>query len=181
MSTSSVALGGRMTKHVIDIREERPADVEAIRRVNRQAFDREQEGRIIDALRDRGAVLLSLVALVNDDVVGHLLFSPAIVGSTRGAALGPLAVVPAHQRQGIGSQLVANGLERLQALGCPFAVVIGHPEYYPRFGFESAAASGLTCDWDVPPGAFMVKVLSPAAKGHVRGHVAYQAEFAGVE
>ena len=166
---------------MIEIREERPADVEAIRGVNRQAFDQEQEGRIVDALRERGAVLLSLVAVVNDEVIGHILFSPAVVGPMHGAALGPMAVVPAHQRHGVGSQLVARGLERLQAHRCPFVVVIGHPGFYPRFGFEAAAAFGLTCDWDVPAGVFMVKVLSPAAKGRVHGHVAYRAEFATVE
>ena len=149
------AFGGQAKDNLIEIREEQAADVEAIRGVNRQAFDQEQEGRIVDALRERGAVLLSLVAVVHDEVVGHILFSPAMIEPLQRAALGPMAVVPSHQRQGIGSQLVARGLERLQADQCPFVVVIGHPGFYPRFGFEDAAAFGLTCDWDVPAGVFM--------------------------
>jgi putative acetyltransferase len=163
--------------NVIAIREEQPADVEAIRRVNRQAFDRQREGRIVDGLRERGAVLLSLVAVIGDEVVGHILFSPAMIGTVQGAALGPMAVVPAHQRQGIGSQLIARGLERLQAQGCPAVVVVGHPLFYPRFGFKSATRSGLTCDWELPAGVFMVKVLDPVAVGRLHGHVVYQPEF----
>jgi putative acetyltransferase len=163
---------------LIEIREEQPADVAAIRHVNRQAFDQEQEGRIVDALRERGAVLLSLVAVANGAVVGHILFSPASIGTVQGAALGPMAVTPTHQRQGIGSQLVSRGLEHLRARGCPAVVVIGYPEFYPRFGFESATVYALTCDWDLPAGVFMVKVLNPAAAGRVQGHVAYPAEFA---
>jgi putative acetyltransferase len=148
--------------------------------VNRAAFDQEGEGRLVDALRARGAALLSLVAVVDDEVVGHILFSPATIGTVAGAALGPMAVVPAHQRQGIGSELVARGLDFLAARGCPFVVVVGHPEFYPRFGFEPATAYGLTCDWDLPAGVFMVKVLNAATAVHVHGHVAYQAEFATV-
>ena len=165
---------------MIEIRNEQSADVEAIRRVNRSAFDQEHEGQIVDALRQRGAMLLSLVAVANDEVVGHLLFSPAAIGPVVGAALGPMAVVPAHQRQGIGSQLVARGLEYLDAQGCPFVVVVGHPEFYPRFGFESAPAYGLTCDWELPVGVFMVRVPTAAATERLHGHVTYQSEFATV-
>ena len=164
----------------IEIRSERPRDVEAIRRVNRAAFDQDGEGRIVDALRARGAVRLSLVAVVNDEVVGHILFSPAAIGTLAGAALGPMAVAPARQRQGIGSQLVARGLESLAAQECPFVVVIGHPGFYPRFGFEPATTHGLTCDWDVPAGVFMVKVRHAATAPRVHGHVVYQAEFATI-
>lgn len=162
---------------MIDIRAEQPADVDAIRRVNAAAFGQEEEGLIVDRLRARGAVLLSLVAVVNDEVVGHILFSPATVGSVMGAALGPMAVAPAHQRRGIGSELVARGLEYLEARRCPFVVVVGHPAFYPRFSFESATAYGLTCDWDLPADVFMVKVLNAATPGLAPGHVAYQAEF----
>jgi putative acetyltransferase len=165
---------------VIEIREEHPGDLEAIRAVNRQAFDQEQEGRIVDTLRERGAVLLSLVAVADGEVVGHLLFSPASIGSLQGAALGPMAVVPAYQRQGIGSPLVVRGLQWLQAHGCPAVVIIGHPGFYPRFGFEAATVFGLACDWDVPADVFMVKVLNAADAGHVCGRVSYRGEFASV-
>jgi len=163
------------------IRDERPGDVDAVRDVNRQAFGQEQEGRIVDALRSRGAAVLSLVAVADGAVVGHIMFSPATVGSETGAALGPMAVAPAYQWQGIGSQLVLRGVERLRDKGCPFIVVIGHPAFYPRFGFQSAAAQGLTCDWDVQDEAFMVKLLNPQVAGGLRGHVQYPAEFSALE
>jgi putative acetyltransferase len=165
---------------MMTIRDEQLDDVTAIRHVNRQAFNQDLEGRIVDALRDEDAVLLSLVAVMDGAVVGHILFSPATAGALSGAALGPMAVVPSHQRQGIGSQLVIHGLDRLRAGGCPFVVVIGHPGFYPRFGFRPAAAAGLTCAWDVPADAFMVNVLSPAAGPYVQGHVTYRPEFSTI-
>jgi putative acetyltransferase len=165
---------------MIDIRDEQPGDVDAVREVNRQAFDQELEGRIVDALRERGGVLLSLVATADGVIVGHIMFSPLTVGSVVGAALGPMAVSPAHQRQGIGGQLVTRGVERLRDRGCPFIVVIGHPEFYPRFGFQPAAARGLTCEWDVPAEAFMVNILNPEVGGRLRGRAQYREEFSTV-
>jgi putative acetyltransferase len=165
---------------MIEIRDERPADIEAVRELNRQVFGQEQEGRIVDALRDRGAVTLSLVAIADGEVVGHILFSPAAVGTVRGAALGPMAVAPAHQRKGIGSRLVARGVEQLRERGCPFIVLIGHPDFYPRFGFEPAGALGLTCTWDVPAEAFMVNLLEPAVGAGLRGRVEYRPEFSTI-
>ena len=102
-----------------EVRDEQAADVQAIRNVNRQAFGQEHEGRIVDALRDNGAATLSMVAVVDGQVVGHIMFSPATIGPVLGAALGPMAVIPACQREGIGSQLVMHGLERLRARACP--------------------------------------------------------------
>jgi putative acetyltransferase len=165
---------------MIDIRDEQPGDVDAVREVNRQAFDQELEGRIVDALRERGGVLLSLVATADGVIVGHIMFSPLTVGSVVGAALGPMAVSPAHQRQGIGGQLVTRGVERLRDRGCPFIVVIGHPEFYPRFGFQPAAARGLTCEWDVPAEAFMVNILNQEVGGRLRGRAQYREEFSTV-
>ena len=166
---------------MIDIREEQPTDIDAVRELNRQAFDQEQEGRLVDALRDAGAVTLALVAVSDDAVVGHILFSPLTVGAEEGAALGPMAVRPAYQRQGIGSQLVTQGLARLRQRRCPFVVVIGHPGFYPRFGFGPAAALGLTCDWEVPAEAFMVNVLNAELGGRLRGRAQYRAEFSTIE
>jgi len=110
-------------------------------------------------------------------VVGHILFSPLTVGAKAGAALGPMAVRPAYQRQGIGTQLVAQGLERLRERGCPFVVVIGYREFYPRFGFGSAAALGLTCEWEVPAEVFMVNILNEELRGRLQGRAQYRAEF----
>jgi putative acetyltransferase len=163
---------------MIDIRDERPGDVAAIREVNRRAFAQDEEGRIVDALRANGAATLSLVAIDDDVVVGHIMFSPLFVGAVQGAALGPMAVAPSQQRQGIGSRLVEIGIELLRSMGCPFTVVIGHPEFYPRFGFQPAASYGLTCEWEVPAEAFLVKVLNSEVAEHLHGMAQYRGEFA---
>lgn len=162
---------------MIEIRAEQPSDIEAIREMNRQAFGQDDEGRIVDALRANGAAAVSLVATDGAAVVGHIMFSPLSVGSLAGIALGPMAVAPDHQRQGIGSRLVHAGIERLRRAGCPFIVLIGHPAFYPRFGFEPAAKYGLTCEWDVPAEAFMVNVLDPQAAEKLNGAARYRAEF----
>lgn len=166
---------------MIEIRDERPGDIDAIREVNRQAFNQEQEGRIVDALRDHGGALLSLVAVADGVVVGHVMFSPSTIGPAIGAGLGPMAVLPAHQRQGVGSALVEQGLARLKDSGCPFVVVVGHPAFYPRFGFRAAAHYGLTCEFDCSPGAFMVAVLKPEFTSSVTGLARYRPEFSTVE
>lgn len=161
----------------IDIREEQSNDIPAIREVNRRAFGSDHEGRIVDALRTNHAVSLSLVATVNGAVVAHILYSPALVGTVEGAALGPMAVLPEHQRQGIGSQLVATGNERLQIAGCPFVIVIGHPAFYPRFGFTPAHNLGITSEWNVPNEAFMVLVMDSPRAGALHGLAEYRPEF----
>jgi len=162
---------------VIEIRKERPSDLDAIREVNRQAFAQEEEGRIVDALRANDGLLLSLVAIVDGAVVGHIMFSPVSVGPLAGAALAPMAVRPTCQRQGIGSHLVERSLEHLRQSACPFVVVIGHPEFYPRFGFVPAGPYGLTCEWDVRAEAFMVKILNPDVCGQLAGRVQFRNEF----
>lgn len=165
---------------MIEIREELPADIPAIRNVNDQAFQQEQEGRLVDALRSNGAALLSLVATVDDQVVGHILYSPAIVGDVSGAGLAPMAVLPEYQRQGIGSRLVEAGNQKLKEAGCPFIVVLGHADYYPRFGFRPASTYGMQCEWDVPDNAFMVLLLDPQKMQGVSGLVKYRHEFSTV-
>jgi putative acetyltransferase len=127
----------------IVIREERPDDIAAIRDVNARAFGQDQESDLVDALRSNGAALLSLVATLNGQVVGHVMYSPVSVGDdVTGAGLGPVAVLPEHQCQGIGSQLIEAGNQKLKDRGCPFIVVVGHADYYPRFGFRSASLHG---------------------------------------
>ena len=165
----------------IEIREEQPADVEAIRDVNRLAFGQHQEGEIVDALRANGGVVLSLVAVSNGKIVGHILYSPIVVGgSFTGAALGPMAVLPDYQRQGIGGELVAAGNRQLAEAGCPFVIVLGHPEFYPRFGFTSASMHGITCEWDVPDDVFMVLILDATKTEGMSGLAKYRSEFATV-
>jgi putative acetyltransferase len=162
---------------MLQIRHEQPGDIEAIRLVNREAFGQDQEGRLVVDLRARGAVQLSLVAVDDGVVVGHILFSVATAGVVEGSGLGPMAVLPVWQQRGVGSQLVLYRLERLRERGCPFVVVVGHPDFYPRFGFHPAAALGLTCDWDVRAGVFMIRIVSPGAGEPPSGRVAYQPEF----
>lgn len=162
---------------MIVIRPEQAADHAAIREIHRQAFGQDLEGAIVDALRANGAAQVSLVASDGDHLVGHILYSPAHVGGIAGAALGPMAVLPDYQRQGIGSRLVEAGNEQLRDAGCPFIVVVGHPEFYPRFGFTPARSAGLSCEWEVPDEAFMALILDEARMGGVRGVVSYQPEF----
>lgn len=162
----------------IEIRDEQPGDVAAIREVNRLAFSQDEEGRIVDALRANRASTLSLVAIDDEVAVGHIMFSSVFVGEVQGAGLGPMAVTPSHQRCGIGSRLVETGIERLRNMGCPFIVLIGHPTYYPRFGFEPAARYGMTCEWGVPSEAFMVKILDSEVGGCLQGIARYRDEFA---
>jgi putative acetyltransferase len=165
----------------IDIREERPNDAGAVRELNRRAFGQDQEGNIVDALRANGAALLSLIATVNGQVVGHIMYSPlSIDGKLRGAALGPMAVLPELQRQGIGSKLIEAGNQKLKDAGCPFIIVVGHAGYYPRFGFRPASEHGIKCEWDVPDDVFMLLVLDQAKMEGVSGLATYRHEFSSV-
>ena len=163
------------------IRAERPQDVSGVRAVNERAFGQLTEADIVDKLRQLCEDFLSLVA-TDDGVVGHILFTPAVLeGSGRritGMGLAPMAVLPDRQRHGIGSALVRQGLKILRQRGCPFVVVLGHPGYYPRFGFERASAHGLSCQWEaVPDEAFMVLILDAAATEGLSGVVEYRDEF----
>jgi putative acetyltransferase len=166
---------------LIEIRDEHTGDEAAIREVHGRAFGGDEECRIVDALRASGGTLVSLVAALNGRVVGHILYSPVRVGAgAMGAALGPMAIVPEHQRQGIGTRLVEVGIERLRTAGCPFIVVVGHVDYYPRFGFRPAAAHGITCEWDVPVDVFMILILDPVRLAGISGLARYRPEFSSV-
>src|SRR5262245_17418899 len=109
---------------LVEIREECPGDIPAIHDLNKRAFGQDLEGNIVDALRSNGAALLSLVATIDGRVVGHIMYSPLSVGGESvGAALGPMAVLPEHQRQGIGGKLIEAGTRKLKD-GCPFVIVL---------------------------------------------------------
>lgn len=165
------------------VRLERAADTAQVRVVHERAFGRPDEANLVEVLRD-SAGAVSLVALVDGRAVGHLLFTPVTVDGVApagsGTGLAPLAVLPEHQRQGIGSALVRAGLDVCRSLGHTFAVVLGHPEYYPRFGFVPASVRGLGCEFDVPAEAFMVLELRSGALDGARGVVHYRPEFADV-
>lgn len=166
---------------VMTIRLERPEDVSQIRLVNELAFGQPAEARLVDKLRQACTSALSLVA-ADDAVVGHILFTPVRVECAErrvlGMGLAPLAVLPDRQRQGIGSQLVRRGLDILRERGCPFVVVVGHPEYYPRFGFVRASKHGLSSQWaGVRDEAFMTLVLDAPTMADVSGVATYREEF----
>jgi len=164
------------------IREEQPGDIQAVREVNERAFGQPQEADIVDRLRRNCTDLLSLVAVVDDQVVGYILFSPATVENddrtVRGMGLGPMAVLPEHKRRGIGLELVRAGIARLADRRCPFVIVLGHAEYYPRFGFEPASRYGIRSEWAVPDEAFMILLLDKSAMAGISGLARYRPEFA---
>jgi len=166
---------------LIEIREECADDVAAVHHLNRRVFGQDQESNIVDALRANGAALLSLVATVDDRVVGHIMYSPVSVGGdVNGAALGPMAVLPEHQRQGIWSKLLETGNRKLKDAGCPCIIVVGHADYYPRFGFRPASTHGIKCEWDIPDDVFMLLVLDQAKMEGVSGLARYRHEFSSV-
>jgi putative acetyltransferase len=169
---------------MIIIREERPEDVEAIRRINLAAFNQPAEAEVVDKLRESCRDLLSLVAEEGGEVVGHILFSPASIGGEgatpplAGMGLAPMAVLPERQGQGIGSLLIHNGIKMLRERGCPYIIVLGYPEYYPRFGFERASRFGIHSQWsEVPDEAFMILILNKTAIVGASGVASYRREF----
>jgi len=163
------------------VRAERPQDRASVRAVNAAAFETLAEADLVDAVREQAHPLVSLVAELNGEIVGHILFSPvALDGHPERRILGlaPMAVAPARQRQGIGSALVRAGLERCRELGYGAVVLLGHPAYYPRFGFQPAARFGIGSEYAAPDEAFMLLELVPGylggASGAVRFHAAFQ-------
>ena len=132
---------------MLSIREENPDDYDAIRKVNQIAFQGNGESQLVDDLRRDGAVVLSLVAVESDEIVGHILFSDLMIETESGVlsavALAPMAVLPRCQRQGVGTALVCRGLELCRGLGNSIVVVVGHPDYYSRFGFSPELAKSL--------------------------------------
>ena len=161
------------------VREETAGDFAPIRAVVAAAFGRDEEARLVDALREGGYARLSLVAELDGQIVGHLLFSDlpivAADSTVEALALAPLAVVPQHQRTGIGSLLVRDGLRRLREAGHRIVVVLGHPAYYPRFGFSPELARQL--DSPYAGESFMALELAEGALEGVRGEVKYAPPF----
>lgn len=166
------------------VRAETPADVPGVRRVNELAFGRPAEADLVDAVREAASPIISLVASVDDQVVGHVLFSPITIEgeqeSFEALGLAPVAVLPDYQNRGIGAALIRSGLAECRRLGHDVVIVLGHPSYYPRFGFVTASTIGLRCEFEVPDEAFMVAELTPGALRGRRGVVHYPPEFQGV-
>ena len=166
------------------IRRETESDLPAIYHVNESAFGRPHEAELVNALRGAATPFLSLVAEVDEEIVGHILFTPVTVKSTveawQAVALGPMGVLPAFQNQGIGSGLVNVGLAACREAGYGVVFVLGHPNFYPRFGFTPAPPRGLPCEFAVPDDAFMVVELIPEALAERQGVVYYHPAFSGV-
>lgn len=165
------------------IRSERPEDIPGIRNVNESAFETAAEAGLVDALREQARPIVSLVAIENDAVVGHILFSPATLSSQpemQIMGLAPLAIVPARQKQGIGSELVRRGLEECRLLGFVAVVVLGHAAYYPKFGFASASRFGLVSEYDVPDDVFMALELETGVLSGKPGTIRYHPAFASL-
>ena len=167
---------------MITIREENSNDYDAIRYVNYQAFNQPMEGNIVDKIRNLGYKFLSLVAEVNNKIVGHIFFSPMeIEGCTEvkgGMGLAPLSVLPEYQNQGIGGMLINEGIDMLKKKDVPYIIVVGHERYYPKFGFEKASKYGLKSQWtEVPDGAFMVIILDQEKMKGVHGVAKYINEW----
>lgn len=164
------------------IRSESSTDAAAVRAVNEAAFGSATEADIVERLGKRPEEIVSLVAESGGRLVGHILFSPVeLAGHTelRLMGLGPMSVLPAFQRQGFGSALVREGLSRCRRKGYRAVVVLGHPDYYPRFGFVPASRFGIKSAYDVPDEVFMALELEPGALRGAGGLVTYSEAFSG--
>jgi putative acetyltransferase len=161
------------------IRDEQPEDRAEVWKVNEAAFERSDEADLVDRLRDEGVVLLSLVAEIESQIVGHILFSRMSIEATQAklpaASLAPMAVHPSHQRRGIGGHLVRRGIRELRGGGERIVVVVGHKDYYPRFGFGFETSRYLSSPF--PGDAVMALELSEGALAGVRGVLRYAAAF----
>lgn len=165
------------------IRNENPADVAAVREVNLAAFDSPAEADLVDALRGHTFPYVSLVADDKGIIAGHILFTPVhLPGHPRARlmALAPMAVRPEFQRSGVGSALVVEGLHQAREAGAGAVVVLGHPAYYPRFGFVPASRHGIRCTYEVPDEAYLVVELQPGHLDGLSGTVQYHAAFDAV-
>ena len=167
---------------MVPIRKETTGDIPAVHALNEKAFERPEEAEVVDKLREFCEGTLSLVAEVDGQIVGHILFSPVAIeaeqGTIQGMGLAPMAVLPKYQRQGIGSALVNQGLAMLRGTTCPFVIVLGHRDFYPRFGFQPASNHGIRCQWDgVPDAVFMAIILDESGMADVGGVARYRPEF----
>jgi putative acetyltransferase len=163
----------------LTVRRERRDERGVISAINVAAFGRPDEAKMVDRLHHEGAVLASFVAELDDQIVGHILFSRMLIETPdvrlAAVALAPIAVRPEQQRLGVGSRLIREGLAWLRARGEHIVIVLGHPDYYGRFGFSIDRAHALASPF--PPEAFMALELVPGALDGIRGTVRYPDAF----
>jgi len=167
------------------IRREKEEDFKSIYEINEKAFKQKEESELIERIRSGKNFVpeLSLVAEENGRILGHILFSKIkIKGEEKyeSLALAPMAVLPELQRQGIGEKLVKEGLDKAKELGFDSVIVVGHKDYYPRFGFERASKWNIKCPFQVPGEAFMAIELIDGALENKSGIIEYPEEF-GIE
>jgi len=165
---------------MVEIREERQGECQEIRQVIVSAFGGDTEANLVELLRDRNRAPVALVAVSDNKIVGHIMFSPMTITPApqafRAVGLAPLSVLPEFQRQGIGSMLAREGLKKCTEAGFEIAVVLGSPDYYPRFGFSRASLYGLGNEYDADE-HFMAMELKNGALDKVSGTVWYAPEF----
>ncbi len=166
------------------IRPETAVDADAVSKIVTAAFGSPAEAKLVQNLQQQGVELISLVACLQDEVVGHILFSPVTAKNEddefTAVGLAPLAVAPAHQKKGIGSELCRAGLAACLQAKHHLVFVLGHANYYPRFGFVTSAPLGLRCQFDVSEEAFMVAELVPGALQNKRGVVYFHPLFSQI-
>jgi putative acetyltransferase len=166
---------------MVTVRYESDEDVQAIYQVNLAAFARTAEADLVQALRKTAEPFFSFVAEYDHEVVGHVAFSPVTIGGVhRGLGLAPMAVKPFIQRRGVGAALINASLQSLREKQCAWVVVLGHPSYYPRFGFRPAHEHGIACEYRMLPEAFMALELVPNALEKITGVVRYHPAFASL-
>lgn len=164
------------------VRKEEEKDYKKIYEVNKLAFGQENESKLIEKIRKGKNFIpdLSLVAEIGNKIVGHIMFSKIIiVGSSvfETLALAPMAVIPAFQKQGIGSELIKKGMAKAKEIGFDSIIVLGHRDYYPKFGFERASKWNIKCPFEFPDEAFMAIELTEKALENKAGTVKYPNEF----
>ena len=165
------------------IRAEKAGDRDAVYAVNVSAFETSSEAKLVGTLREQAQPVVSLVAEDNGEVIGHIMFSPVSLSgypNLRVMGLAPMAVAPRQQRRGIGSALVRAGLDQCRQLGFAVVVVLGHPDYYPRFGFSTASQFGIDSEYEVPDEVFMALELESDALSGKTGRVKYHAAFSNI-
>lgn len=165
---------------MIRVRVERPGDEPAIREVETAAFGRSEEADLVDALRASGGAYRSWVAASGSDLVAHVVFTPVRIDgwAVPGMGLGPVAVVPERQRTGVGSRLIHHAMATLRAEGCPYVALVGHPTYYPRFGFVPGVRFALAAPWPgIPDDVFLVRAFDPRALPRAGGVVRFLDAF----
>lgn len=170
----------------IEIMLETEDDYEQITRLHTVAFNGGNEAELVEKLRKTPlyASNLSLVAKYKNKIIGHVLFYPIKIDSGKrkcdSLALAPISVLPDFQRRGVGSRLIKKGLEEASRLGFKSVIVLGHAEYYPRFGFETASKFGISAPFDVPSNVFFAMELVKNGLKNCSGIVEYPEEFKDV-